>query len=31
MKQCTLVVDVIKMCMRVFDGARVNFDRITAF
>ena len=25
------VVDILKMCMWVFDGARINIDRITAF
>ena len=30
MKLCILVVDILKMCMWVFDGARINFDRITA-
>ena len=28
---CILVVDIMKMCMWIFDGARINFDRITAF
>ena len=31
LKLCILVVDLLKMCMWVFDGAKVNFDRITAF
>ena len=26
-----LVVKILKMCMWLFDGARINFDRITAF
>ena len=28
---CIPVVDILKMCMCVFGGARINFDRITAF
>ena len=28
---CRHIVDILKMCMWVFDGARINFDRITAF
>ena len=31
LKPCTLVVDLSKMCMRVFDGARINSDKIIAF
>ena len=31
LKPCILVVDILKMCMWLFDGARINFDRITAF
>ena len=31
LKPCTHVVDFLKMCMLVFDGAKINFDRITAF
>ena len=31
LKPCILVVDIMKTFMWVFDGARVNFDRITAF
>ena len=29
MKLCILVVDLLEMCMWVFDGVRNNFDRIT--
>ena len=31
LKPCISVVDILKMCMWVFSGARINFDRITAF
>ena len=31
LKSCTLVVKILKMCMWLFGGARINFDRITAF
>ena len=31
LKPCIFVVDILKMCMWVFGGARINFDRITAF
>ena len=31
LKPCIPVVDRLKMCMWVLDGARINFDRITAF
>ena len=31
MKPCKLVVDILKMSMGLFDGARINFDRISAF
>ena len=31
MKLCILVMGILKMCMWVFDGSRINFDRITAF
>ena len=31
LKPCISVVDILKMCMWVFGGARINFDRITAF
>ena len=31
LKPCIPVVDILKMCMWDFDGARINFDRITAF
>ena len=31
LKPCIPVVDILKMCMWVFGGARNNFDRITAF
>ena len=31
LKLCIPVVDILKMCMWVFGGARINFDRITAF
>ena len=31
LKPCILVVDIMKMCMWIFDGARLNFDRITSF
>ena len=31
MKPCIPVVDLLKMCKLVFGGARINFDRITAF
>ena len=30
-KPCLLVVDIMKICMWVFDEARINFDGITAF
>ena len=30
LKPCIPVVDILKMCMWVFGGARINFDRITA-
>ena len=31
LKPCIVVVDIMKMCIWVFDGARINSDRITAF
>ena len=31
LKLCSLIVDMLKMCFRIFDGTRINFDRITAF
>ena len=31
LKPCISVVDILKMCMWVFGGARINFDKITAF
>ena len=31
LKLCILVVDIMKMCMWIIDGARLNFDRIMAF
>ena len=31
LKPCIPVVDILKMCMWVFGGARIYFDRITAF
>ena len=31
LKSCIHIVDILKMCMWVFGGARVNFDRIIAF
>ena len=31
LKPCILVVHVMKMCMWDFDGARINFKRITTF
>ena len=31
MKPCILLIDILRMCMWVFDEARINFDRITAF
>ena len=31
MKLSVLVADILKMCMWVIDGAKINFDRITAF
>ena len=31
LKPCISVVDILKMCIWVFGGARINFDRITAF
>ena len=31
LKPCILVVDILKMCMCLFDAARNNFDRFTAF
>ena len=30
-KPCIKLADILKMCMWVFDGARINVDRITAF
>ena len=30
-KPCILVVDIMMMCLWVFDGARINFKRITVF
>ena len=31
LKPCILVVNILKMCMWVFDGARINSDKIMAF
>ena len=31
LKPCVLVVDIRKMCLWMHDGAKINFDRITAF
>ena len=31
MKPNILVVDIMKMCMWVFDDPRINFQRVTAF
>ena len=31
LKPCLPVVDILKMCMWVFGGARIDDDRITAF
>ena len=31
LRLCRHIVDILKMCMWVFDGARIDFDRITAF
>ena len=31
LEPCKFVVDIMKICMWVSDGARINFDRITAF
>ena len=31
LKPCIPVVDILKICMWVFDGARINFDRIAAY
>ena len=31
LKPCIPVVNILKMCMWVFGGARINFDRNTAF
>ena len=31
LKHCRHSVNILEMCMWVFDGARINFDRITAF
>ena len=31
LKPCLPVVVILKMCMWVFGGARINFDRITAY
>ena len=31
LKPCILVVDILKLCIWVFNGAKINFDRITAF
>ena len=31
LKPCIAVADILKMCMWVFGGATINFDRITTF
>ena len=31
LKPCISVVDILKMCIWVLDGAKINFDRTTAF
>ena len=31
LKPCILVVDILKMCMWLFDGAKIHFHRITVF
>ena len=31
LKSCIPVVDILKMCLWIFGGARINFDGITAF
>ena len=31
LKPCTLVVDILKMCMWIFAGVKIIFDKITAF
>ena len=31
MKLCIFVVDLLKICLCIFDGARLNVDRLTAF
>ena len=31
LKPCILVVDIMNLCMWVFDGPRINFERITDF
>ena len=31
LKPCIPVMEILKMCMWVFDEARTNFDRITAY
>ena len=31
LKPCIIIVDILKMCMWIFGGARINFDRFTAF
>ena len=28
---CRYIVDILKMCMWVFDGYRINYDRLMAF
>ena len=30
-KLCRHIVDILEMCMWIFDGARINFNRSTAF
>ena len=31
LESCIFVVDIMKMCMWIFDGGGINFDRITVF
>ena len=31
LKPCILLMDLLKMCLLVFDGAKIYFDKITAF
>ena len=31
LKPCILIVDILKMCILIFDGTRINLTKITAF